>query len=90
MFYSLFLNLCYLIASEETGILHKSLLHKFLYVPQILIVDALVVLCARLYTLTLSLNLVLPTPISPIYSFKQPEQMTAYMTLKLLQDVGGF
>ena len=43
-----------------------------------------------LYTLTLSLNLVLPTPVSPIYSCKKAEQIKTFMTLKLLQDIGVF
>ena len=41
-----------------------------------------------LHTLTLYLNLVLPTPVSPIHSSKQPEQITTEMTLKLMQDIG--
>ena len=40
-----FLNLWHLIASEETGIFWRSLFRKFLYVPQLLFFDALVVLC---------------------------------------------
>ena len=43
-----------------------------------------------LYTLTLSLNLVLHTPVSPMYSYKQPEQILKQMTLTLLQDIGAF
>ena len=43
-----------------------------------------------LYTVTQSLNLVLPTLISPKYSSKQPEQIKTKMTLKLLQDIRVF
>ena len=32
----------------------------------------------------------LPTPVSPMYSFKQSEQATAKVTLKLLQDIEVF
>ena len=77
-------------ASEETGIFWRTLFHKFVYVPQLLIAEALVCFICCLYTLTLSFNLVFPSPVSPIYSSKQPEEITTYMILKLMQSIGVF
>ena len=40
--------------------------------------------------LTASLNFALPAPVSLIDSSKHPEQITTYLTLKLLPDIGVF
>ena len=43
-----------------------------------------------LYTLVPCFNLSLSTPVSPLYSSKQPKQLMTYMTLKLLQYIRVF
>ena len=74
----------------RNGNIWKSLLHKFIYVPQLLIFNALVVLCiVCVFWPYLSLLFYLH-PFLHIYSSKQLEQITAKMTLKLLQDIGVF
>ena len=74
----------------RNGNIWKSLLHKFIYVPQLLIFNVLVVLCiVCVFWPYLSLLFYLH-PFLHIYSSKQLEQITAKMTLKLLQDIGVF
>ena len=85
----LFLNLWHLIASEGMEIFWKSVIHKFVYVPQFSFCCSGWFMC-YLYTVTLSINFALPPRVSALFFSKKSAQITIQMRLKLLQDLGAF